>query len=169
MARLAVSGMIVAVVVGCWLRFGVGSEGEHRVLVDHETTLDRERPALEIATAAGPLAQLTVESLTGHSAALTAGTVVATVRIVRRDGVVERWPLRLGAETGEWAARRPELAGALVPAAWRCWVPASGSTFGQSYRARWRPEVDANRGGKQARGVPVLRCLQDLAHVVDDK
>jgi hypothetical protein len=51
------------------------------------------------------------------------------------------WTFRAGEETGEWAARRPDVeqtARLRSPKAWISWV--AGDFFAQRYRARWTLE-----------------------------
>lgn len=50
-----------------------------------------------------------------------------------------RWTFRAGVETGEWAARRPDIAAALAhrtPPPFVTWVAPGGDFFGQTYRSR---------------------------------
>ena len=130
----------LAIVLGWWLRFGLGAEGDHRVWLDTTATLDRESPRVEIETEGAVVDRLVLDSTTANAAGLPTGTVVATVRIQKTDGAVARWPLRAGVESGEWAARRPDLALTLPASAWKAWVPEAGGFFGQRYRARWQPD-----------------------------
>ena len=55
-------------------------------------------------------------------------------------GKIDEWPLRVGRESGEWAAQRSDVAAnpnAAAPAAHIGWVDASGAFFGQRYRMIW--------------------------------
>ena len=74
-----------------------------------------------------------------NSAALSPGTVVATVRLLDASGreVEKGFPLRLGSETGEWAVERPDLSALHLPAPepWLSFV--AGDFFGRRYRASW--------------------------------
>ncbi len=82
---------------------------------------------------------MVVESSLSNGTGLTNGTPVATVRLRGRDGRFSSWTLRAGVETGEWAARRPDVAAASVlksPPAWISWV--AGDFFGQRYRSLWK-------------------------------
>ncbi|HVT59763.1 MAG TPA: hypothetical protein VHR45_15350 [Thermoanaerobaculia bacterium] len=102
--------------------------------------LDRAHPVWQVNL--GPpqrAAYLIVESSLSHAADLAAGTAVANVRLVAAGGRSGGWTLRAGNETGEWAARRPDVARAASlpsPPAWSSWV--AGDFFGQLYRSRWR-------------------------------
>jgi hypothetical protein len=104
--------------------------------------LDAASPVWETALPEGPLSGLAIESVLTNSAELPAEAPVATVRLLdvgHGDGPPLAWTLRAGRETGEWAARRPDVAratiaaGKPVPAPWMGWV--AGDFFGQRYRA----------------------------------
>ncbi len=111
--------------------------------------LDAASPVWETGLPAGPLSGLAVESVLDNSTGLPAATPVATLRLLGDGGgggsgdVV--WTLRAGRETGEWAARRPDVAramramaasGAPAPSPWMGWV--AGGFFGERYRALFR-------------------------------
>lgn len=84
---------------------------------------------------------LVIESSLSNGAGLENGTAVATVRLSGERARTIAWVLRAGTDTGEWAARRPDVAAASVlepPPAWISWV--AGDFFGQRYRVRWVPE-----------------------------
>jgi hypothetical protein len=78
---------------------------------------------------------------------LVAGAEVATVSLLAAEGrTLDSRPLRAGSETGEWAVRRPDVAGLfgiVSPPPWAVWVSGSGAAavaagprfFGQYYRA----------------------------------
>ena len=79
---------------------------------------------------------LRIESLLTGAVALPAGTPAGEVRLEWRGRVVDRLVLRVGHETAEWAADRPELRGrvaAAPPAV--SWVAPDGRSFGHAYRA----------------------------------
>jgi hypothetical protein len=106
--------------------------------------LDGARPAWEAELPPGssgkPLERLVVDSALANGAGLPGGTPVAVVRLTDRAGGTAEWVLRVGEETGEWAARRPDvLAGAQhrPPEPWLCW--RAGDFLGQRYRASWSP------------------------------
>jgi hypothetical protein len=72
-----------------------------------------------------------------HAAALAAGTPVARIRLLGTGMPVVEVTLRAGCDTGDWAARRPDVAAAPLtspPIPWLAWV--AGDFFGQRYRAR---------------------------------
>jgi len=102
--------------------------------------LDGSRGSWETdLTAPARAASLAIDSSLTHAAGLANGTPVATVTLRRADGARLGWILRAGEATGEWAARRPDVAaGARLrsPPAWLSWVEAG--FFAQRYRALWR-------------------------------
>jgi hypothetical protein len=96
--------------------------------------LDAASPVWEAALPVGaPVSGVAVESALSNSAQLATGTPVATLRL--EPGITLL--LRAGRETGEWAARRPDVvaasAGNPAPRPWMTWV--AGGFFGQRYRA----------------------------------
>ena len=79
-----------------------------------------------------------LESSLSNGAGLKNDTPVATVWLRGPDGRSASWILRAGTETGEWAARRPDVAAEAVlksPPAWISYV--AGDFFGQRYRSLW--------------------------------
>jgi len=78
-----------------------------------------------------------LDSALANAAGLPRGTPVATLRLKSPRGADRVWTLRLGEETGEWAAGRPDLAPARAasPDPWLSWVAADGVFFGRRYRA----------------------------------
>ena len=84
----------------------------------------------------GPARWLRIESLLTGAVALPAGTPVGEVRLESRGRVVDRLILRVGRETAEWAADRPELRGRVASAPPAVsWVAPDGRSFGHAYRA----------------------------------
>jgi hypothetical protein len=80
---------------------------------------------------------LVVESSMINAAGLAGGTPVARVRLLGTGAAPLELLLRAGEDTGEWAARRPDLAAIArrpAPHPWLAWV--AGDFFGQRYRAR---------------------------------
>jgi hypothetical protein len=91
-----------------------------------------------------------LDSYLENSAALPTGTEVATVVLIDSSGQSHRWTLRAGTESGEWAARRPDVAaleGFAAPDPWISWVTPRGDLFAQRYRATWvlETQVEAKR------------------------
>jgi hypothetical protein len=79
-----------------------------------------------------------LESSLSNGAGLKTGTPVATVWLRGADGRSAFWTVRAGMETGEWAARRPDVAATAIlqsPPAWISYV--AGDFFGQRYRSLW--------------------------------
>ena len=59
---------------------------------------------------------------------------------MRVDGDVLELPIRVGVESGEWAAERADvrqIPGFSAPSAFLSWVDTSGTFFGQRYRSVW--------------------------------
>jgi hypothetical protein len=116
--------------------------------------LDTGHPAWEAELPSGPVRSVVVESALANAAGLDNGTPVAVVRL---DGGPER-TLRAGEETGEWAARRPDVtrsARLRSPKPWVSWV--SDGFFAQRYRARWALEKPGRFGRvriERAAGLP---------------
>ncbi len=103
--------------------------------------LDAAHPAWEVPLAgeAGEVGAVVLESSLSNGAALAAGTPVAVARLRGADGMDRVWMVRAGMETGEWAARRPDVertSRLRSPAGWVSFV--AGDFFGQRYRAWWR-------------------------------
>jgi hypothetical protein len=97
--------------------------------------LDAGHPIWETALPPQPVKGVVVESALGNGAALPPGTPVAVLRLVSPAGRSVEWPLRAGEDTGDWAARRPDVVreGQPAPAAWVSWV--AGDFFAQRYRS----------------------------------
>jgi hypothetical protein len=129
-AALALVGLVALIVL---LR--LPAAGQPLLTGDPAILIDAARPSRDLPLAGRPVAGLAFTTSLLNASGLPAGTTVATVHL--RDGAGEvSWPLRAGEETGEWAARRPDVraAGAAAPPAWICFV--AGDFFGQRYRSR---------------------------------
>jgi hypothetical protein len=103
-------------------------------LLAGELVLDAAHSSQEWALAR-PVGAIVVVSNLANAASLPAGAAVATVEAQTADGEISRWLLRNGRDTGEWAARRPDVASP-APRAWQSAV--EGEFFAQRYRAIWR-------------------------------
>lgn len=123
--------------------------------------LDAGHPAWETALppslASSSIGSVVVESYLANGAALARGTPVAVLKLVNAAGQSVDWTLRAGDDTGEWAARRPDLAreARAAPAAWVSWV--ADGFFAQRYRSRFqldRPERFVHLRIERAPGVP---------------
>ena len=104
--------------------------------------LDRAHPRLVLPLPSEPVRAVVVESNLSNAAELPAGTRVATVRLIGAGGAPPvAWELVAGRDTGEWAARRPDVAcltDFAAPPGWLSWVAVDDDRafFGQRYRAR---------------------------------
>jgi hypothetical protein len=99
--------------------------------------LDRGNPSWHSELGPRPAGSVVVESSMVHAADLASGTPVAHVRLLGTGHADVDLVVRAGRDTGDWAARRPDVASAAHPPApppWQGWV--AGGFFGQRYRAR---------------------------------
>ncbi|NIA01652.1 MAG: hypothetical protein GWO83_00730 [Bacteroidia bacterium] len=104
----------------------------------HEVVRD-----LELDT---PVRSVVIDSYLENSTSLATGTPVAELLLEMEKGDPVRWLLRVGIESGEWAARREDVAiqeGFQAPPPWLAWIPGDGKIFAQGYRARWNPPASA--------------------------
>jgi hypothetical protein len=120
--------------------------------------LDTTRPVWETSLPPGPIAGVVMDSALANSAGLDGNTPAAVLHLTGTDGRTLSWTLRAGRETGEWAARRPDVAATArlrSPGAWISWV--AGGFFGQRYRAVWTlgyPERFTRLRIERAPGLP---------------
>jgi len=122
--------------------------------------LDAAHPDWETALPPSPapaIGCVVVESYLANGAALARGTPVAVVKLMGAAGHSVDWTLRAGDDTGEWAARRPDLAheAVPVPSPWVSWV--ADGFFAQRYRSRFqldRPEPFDRLRIERAPGTP---------------
>ena len=101
--------------------------------------LDGGRPLWRADLGLGRIRGLILQTSLVNAAGLAAGTPVAQIRLLGTGFAPVELQLRAGEDTGEWAARRPDIAataGLLAPHPWLAWV--AGDFFGQRYRARLR-------------------------------
>jgi hypothetical protein len=135
--RVAVAVVVAAAGLALWLALPPAG----KVLVEGApVVVDRERAKRGLWLEEPRVSAVVVDSQLVNAAGLGAGTLVATLRLTDPAGAVHEHPLRAGEETGEWAARRPDVAalpGLAVPPAWRSRVDPGGF-FAQTYRDRWR-------------------------------
>jgi hypothetical protein len=117
---------------------GLPNAGTPLLVPELPVVLDSGNPSWEADLPGQPVGSVVVESSLANGAALPAGTPVATVKLRDRAGRSVGWTLRAGQNTGEWAARRPDVAraGGAAPQPWISWV--AGDFFAQRYRARLR-------------------------------
>ncbi|HSK77891.1 MAG TPA: hypothetical protein VLQ45_15680 [Thermoanaerobaculia bacterium] len=128
--------------------------------------LEAGKPAWETVLDPEKVESVVVESSLGNGAALAPGTPVAILHL-QNPGGGSAWTLRAGDHTGEWAARRPDVARtrSRAPSPWVSWV--AGDFFAQRYRSRWtlpRPERFARLRIERAPGLPpeVVLALHQL-------
>jgi hypothetical protein len=119
--------------------------------------LDAGHPVFEADLPSPPVGSVVVESYLANGGALARGTPVAVLKLVTAAGRSLDWTLRAGDDTGDWAARRPDLARAApaAPAAWVSWV--ADGFFAQRYRSRFQldpPQPFAHLRIERAPGVP---------------
>jgi len=98
----------------------------------HEVVRDLE-PDVQVVS-------VVIDSYLENSTSLAAGTPVAEVTLDMEDGNHQHWLLRVGIESGEWAARREDVAsleGFQAPPPWLTWIPGGSEIFAHRYRARW--------------------------------
>ena len=153
-ARLA---GLAAACVALGLLAGLPDSGTPLLAPEVPVVLDAGHPAWEAKVSARRVGSVVVESSLSHGAALPPGTPVAIVRLRDAGGPGSDWVLRAGEGTGEWAARRPDVAGAGVkaPPPWISWV--AGNFLAQRYRSLWtlkRPERASLLRIERAPGVP---------------
>jgi len=153
-ARLA--GLAAAYVVLALLA-GLPTAGTALLAPEVPVVLDAGHPVWEAKVSARRIGSVVVESSLSHGAALAPGTPVAIVRLRDAGGPGADWVLRAGEGTGEWAARRPDVAraGVKAPPPWISWV--AGNFLAQRYRSLWtleRPERASLLRIERAPGVP---------------
>jgi hypothetical protein len=103
--------------------------------------VDAAHPAWTAPVAERSVEAVVLESSLSNGAGLKTDTPVATVWLRGPNGKSASWIVRAGTETGEWAARRPDVAAEAVlesPPAWISYV--AGDFFGQRYRSLWKVE-----------------------------
>lgn len=119
--------------------------------------LDPARPVFEASFASQPVGSLVVDSALANGASLPPGTPIATLRLISGPGPALSWTLAAGRQTGEWAARRPDVAASSAPPppAWISFV--AGDFFGQRYRGIFpatRPGPFSRLRVERAPGLP---------------
>ena len=145
--RRAASAAAALAVAAAIASLGGPPPGRSAVVLPEVVALDAAGPRLvldlrERTHGADPLpiGSLVVDSNLSHATGVVQGTAVATVRVFDGDGRSERWVLRAGRETAEWAARRPDVSASArhrPPVPWLAWVAPGGEFFGLTFRSRW--------------------------------
>ena len=136
MAPWIAGGSILALAI--WIALPSSSELplENRIRVLNSLTSEL---TVELSNAPS-IRSIVLDSYLENSAGLPTGTAVATVMLTDSRGQIHQWPIRAGTESGEWAARRPDVAaleGFAAPDPWISWVTPRGDLFAQRYRATW--------------------------------
>lgn len=109
---------------------------------------------------AGGVRTVVVDSYLTYATKLPAGTPVARVTLEKDGRELAAWTLGAGRDTGEWAARRPDLAAdpAFTPApSWIAWVEPERRFFAQRHRARLETDT------------PVAAAEVTIERTVDDE
>jgi hypothetical protein len=133
LAAVAAGAAMFAAVVGPQLAApGVALlGGGNAVLLDHGN------PSWHTGVGPQRWRGLALQTSLIHGAGLAGGTPVARIRLIGTGTAPLELQLRAGDDTGEWAARRPDVAAIArlhPPRPWLAWV--AGDFFGQRYRAR---------------------------------
>jgi hypothetical protein len=159
-ARLA---GLSAVCLTLALLMGLPTAGTPLLTPELPVVLDAGHPVWEAALPSRPVGSVVVESALANGASLPLGTPVAILRLRDPAGRSLDWTLRAGAETGEVAARRPDVAreGRPVPQAWISWV--AGDFFAQRYRARWHLDRQGRFGQVRIERAPGLPADVEIA------
>lgn len=163
LASAGIAGAAILLALGA----GLPPAGTPLLPPEMPVLLDAGKPVWETVLAPEKVASVVVESSLGNGAGLAPGTPVAVLRLQNPAGASADWTLRAGDDTGEWAARRPDVAqaGGRPPSPWVSWV--AGDFFAQRYRSRWtlpRPERFARLRVERAPGLPpeVVLALHQL-------
>ena len=128
------------VVAGLLLGVAVTSAEPSFVLVDNyrATVLDAEHRVFRKHFPAQRVGTVVVETNLVQGLALPPGTTVGIVKLHAADGQRrQRWNLKVGPHTGEWAAARPDVAARanlVTPAPWLSQLAPDGTFFSRRYR-----------------------------------
>lgn len=162
LASAGLAGAVVLLVLGA----GLPPAGTPLLAPEMPVVLDAGRPVWETVLDPEEVESVVIESSLSNGAGLPPGTPVAVLHLQNPDGG-SAWTLKAGDDTGEWAARRPDViqAGGRAPSPWVSWV--AGDFFAQRYRSRWalpRPERFARLRIERAPGLPpeVVFALHQL-------
>ena len=115
-----------------------------RLLGEAVLTLDSKSGSVLLdGLDATPVTGLVVDSYLANSLGLAFGAGVAEIRLAGDGGECGKWVLEAGSHTGEWAARRPEVArrtDVFTPSPWISWL-TPGRFMAQRYRAKLHLQV----------------------------
>lgn len=132
-AAMAAGAVLLTALIGPQLV----SPGMALLAAGDAVLLDRAHPSWYLDLGPRRSRGLVLQTSLIHAADLGGGTPVARVRLLGTGAPPVELLLRAGDDTGEWAARRPDVAAAApapAPRPWLAWV--AGTFFGQRYRAR---------------------------------
>lgn len=125
------------------LRLSVPTAGTTLLPPETSVTLDATYPFREKDIPLEPISSLVLESALSNGAGLADGTPVAVLSLTDPSGQTVKWTIRAGSDTGEWAAKRPDVIATArlhSPEPWITWFAdgqLSGIFWAQRYRSRW--------------------------------
>jgi hypothetical protein len=156
-SRLPIPEVLAGAALLAALLAGLPSPGTPLLPPEMPVLIDAGRPVWETDLPRGQVESVVVESSLANGAALPPGSPVAVLRLRDSAGRTVDRTLRAGEDTGEWAARRPDVAraGAQAPRPWICWV--AGDFLAQRYRSRWeipRPDRFSRLRIERVSGLP---------------
>lgn len=133
-------GIVVAAVVALALGSWAGP-AEVLVFTYQGVALGQERPHWYRKLEPGPLAAVVIDTNLVGGVDLEAGRTLATLRLhgAERE-LLERWELRAGTDTAEWASARADVAarpGFEAPPPWLSQVAPGGGFFARRFRTRF--------------------------------
>lgn len=125
------------------LDLSVPTPGTSLLPPETSVTLDATYPYREKDIPLATVSSVVLESALSNGLGLADGTPVAVVSLTDPSGHKVEWTVRAGSDTGEWAAKRPDViatARLRSPEPWIAWFAedmSSGSFLAQRYRSRW--------------------------------
>lgn len=103
-------------------------------LAGRSVVLSAARPLVDLEIRESAIRGLALDSYLTNSSGLPCGAPLATVAL-SGDGVLFERTLRIGEDSAEWAAGRPDVSLACAaPPTWIHWVPRDGRFFGRTTR-----------------------------------
>lgn len=116
----------------------VPTPGTSLLAPETSVNLDATYPDREKDIPLEPVSSVVLESALSNGIGLENGTPVAVVSLTDPSGHTVEWTIRAGKETGEWAAKRPDVVATArlrSPEPWITWF--SDGFLAQRYRSRW--------------------------------
>jgi hypothetical protein len=162
--RLVATAIPVAAAAAIVIHLSLALPAPREALLSEVVPLTRSHPRLQMALGDRPVRLVVVDSALTNSAGLAKGAPVAAVILHTQGRGDLIWRLRAGEDTGEWAARRPDVArsaGLAAPAPWSSWVDQG--FFGQRYRAQWGLAPGVRAGQLTIARSPTLPADLELA------